>query len=96
MRKKKNKHPMQPIFLDEQGVARFKENPIIRFLLNEAHANISHVVNSGFSQEDIDQFTQLLGCSVCAFGDYGFASKKAVKKADKKARKLNERRSKGN
>jgi hypothetical protein len=77
-------HPMQPIGLDELGTARFKENKIVRWLLDEAGegrkvdmnriAMMGHFGGGLFSKEDQMQFAQLIGYSVCGYGELGYVS----------------------
>ena len=67
-------HPIQPLELDEHGVLRFKENKIVRHLLDFATQrgnglNELHCAN--FSNEDRQQFAQLIGYSLSGYGDLG-------------------------
>lgn len=85
------KHPMQPVVLDSHGVARFKENKIVSHLLDFATAHgcgMNELALMDFSDEDHMQFAQLIGYSVSGYGDLGYASKKSVKKADRRVEKL--------
>ena len=82
------KHPMQPIALDEFGVARFKKNAIVEYLLEAGPFDMNNLALMPFSNDDREQFAQLIGYSVCGFGELSYASQKRVDKADKKAEKL--------
>lgn len=87
MSKKKPKHPMQPIVRCKDNVYRFKENAVVRFLLDWAQPrgmglNELAMMDKQFSQEDREQFAQLIGYSVSGFGELGYASKKTVAEAD--------------
>lgn len=82
-----NSHPMQPI-ITVDGVARFKENAIVRYLLDAGTIDLNQLAALPFSNEDRNQFAQLIGYSVGGFGDLPYADPKIVKKADKKAEKL--------
>lgn len=77
------KHPMQPV-VNVDGVLRFKANNIVRFLLdrgpNDLHALGS--IRYLFSQEDWDQFMQLIGYSVSGYGDLSTVSRESVEAAD--------------
>lgn len=70
------KHPMQPIVLDEHGVARFKANSLVRYILDAGKKygiNMNHLaILPNISQEDREQFAQLLGYSVLGFGDLSY------------------------
>jgi hypothetical protein len=86
---KKTKHPMQPVELVD-GIARFKPNAIVKLLLKESFDldidTINTMVQHGkLTKEDEIQLMQLLGYSVDGFADL---SKKAVKKARRRASKL--------
>lgn len=60
------KHPPQPVELVD-GVARFKANPIVRYLLDShPSADMNTLAIMGFSENDCWQFIQLIGQSTCA------------------------------
>lgn len=85
------KHPMQPIEKDADGNPRFKANKLVEFLKTWAGKNgmpLNELSILLFSQEDWDQFNQLIGYSVSGFGDTANVNPKLVKKADKRAAKL--------
>ena len=84
MGRQTEKHPMQPIIVDDAGTARFKSNPIVKLLL-DTHTGIDMNVIAcmEFSDEDRSQFAQLIGYSVSGYGDLSYAVD--VKKADKEA-----------
>lgn len=71
-KRKKLPHPCQPVADDGTGVTRFKENAIVRWLVDE-HDRLSvlrheHCLNRiaamDFSREDRVQFAQLIGYSL--------------------------------
>lgn len=76
------KHPMQPIVLDQQGVARFKENKIVRYLLEHGGIDMNQLARLDFPREDQSQFAQLIGYSVSGFGDLSYAQQDEVAAAD--------------
>jgi hypothetical protein len=78
-----SKHPMQPIALDERGVARFKENAIIQWLFETGKLNLNEIALMRFDDEDRMQLAQLLGYSVSGFGDLSYADPEVVAAADK-------------
>ncbi len=72
------KHPMQPIEKDENGVIRFKENKIVRYLLDAGPFDMNQLAMLPFSQEDREQFAQLIGYSVGGFGELSYVSQESV------------------
>ena len=92
------KNPTQPIVIAEDKVIRFKENKIIRKLLDEA--TYSGYGLNGIAcdfdieigekdNEDYIQLMQLIGYSVSGYGDLGCVKYKDACKFDNKAKKLN-------
>jgi len=75
------KHPMQPIVL-EDGIARFKKNQIVRFLLDAGPYDLNKLASVPFSSDDWNQFYQLIGYSVSGFGDLELGDSDIVAKAD--------------
>ncbi len=84
-------HPMQPIELDEHGTPRFRENKIIRWLVDSGKLNLNEIGLMPFSREDQMQIAQLIGYSVSGFGDLSYADPDIVAKADEIAASLIER-----
>jgi len=80
-------HPMQPIVRDG-SVARFKQNAIINYLLENGGIDINALALKNFSTEDRMQFAQLIGYSVSGYGDLPYATEKSKRKARKRAKKL--------
>jgi hypothetical protein len=60
------KHPIQPIGDDGQGVLRFKENKVVRYLLDHGGLDLNDLVraDADLPREDWEQFHQLIGYSV--------------------------------
>jgi hypothetical protein len=77
------KNPMQPI-VNDGGVLRFKSNNIVRFLLDRGPNDLNTLGNIRylFSQDDWDQFMQLIGYSVSGYGDLSTVSRESVEAAD--------------
>ena len=75
---KSPKHPRQPIVIDEYGVKRFKQNAIVRELLDRATAakvmDLNVIALMNFSDEDRQQFAQLIGYSLSGYGELSYAS----------------------
>ena len=57
------RHPLQPLGRDENGVIRFKENKLVRFLLDAGPFDLNQIARMDFSDEDREQFAQLIGYS---------------------------------
>ena len=87
-RKAQPKHPMQPVYLDKSGVARFKPNKIIEYLFERGTLDLNLLAFMKFEAEDRMQIAQLLGYSVSGFGDLGYADPKIVEQAGKEVAKL--------
>ena len=60
VKKLKARHPIQPLERDERGVIRFKRNAIVAFLSKD---RLNELDRMEFSQEDWEQFHQLIGYS---------------------------------
>ena len=67
------KHPIQPLEMVGE-VLRFKHNMIVRHLLDHGGINLNQLARLGFSQEDHEQFSQLIGYSHSGSGDLGYMS----------------------
>ena len=71
----KTKHPVQPVYFDEHGVVRFKENPIVRYLLDAGPFDMNSIAMlPGIDANDREQFAQLIGYSVSGAGDLSYFS----------------------
>lgn len=78
------KHPMQTIYFDNRGVARFRKNKIVEFLLDHARVtgvNLNHIAAMDFDIQDRMQFSQLHGYFVSGFGDL-YPTRKLTQIAD--------------
>lgn len=65
------KHPIQPIVTDDKGVLRFKENRIVRDLLDFAADRgfgLNQISRRDYSREDRQQLAQLIGYSLHGYG----------------------------
>lgn len=91
-------HPMQPVILDEDGVARFKQNAIVRYLIDRCAqlrvADMNSLAIMPFSREDREQFAQLIGYSVSGAGELSYMSDEIVERADAEAAKLRPKKAK--
>jgi hypothetical protein len=83
---------MQPIIKDKNGRARFKENAIVRFLLDEASdgrkCDLNRLAVRDFPQADWEQFYQLIGYSLHGYHELSNVSDESAKEATLAARKV--------
>jgi len=77
------KHPVQPLEEDEQGILRFKENKIVRFLLDAGPFDLNRLALIRFDDEDREQFAQLIGYSLAGFGELSYVSDETYERAEK-------------
>lgn len=82
------KHPLQPVILDKAGVPRFRENAIVTFLLDSGPFDMNKLTVMPFSEEDREQFAQLIGYSVGGFGELSYVSHEAYEAAQGEAERL--------
>ena len=85
------KFPIQPTYTDEHGTLRFRENKIVRFLLDNGGLDLNKLSGLGypapeFPREDWEQFAQLIGYSLSGFGDLSYVSDETYEAADAMAR----------
>jgi hypothetical protein len=78
---------MQPIVM-VKGVVRFKQNAIVRFLVDNYPPTLNAIRAMPFPREDYVQLMQLIGYSVSGFGDLSTSPKKMVAEADRLAAAL--------
>lgn len=81
------KHPMQPLALDKNGTLRFKSNAIVDYLLDKGGLDMNDLAVIDFTQEDREQFAQLIGYSQCGFGDLSYVSDETYETCDNMYRK---------
>ncbi len=68
------KHPNQPLEKDSEGIQRFKQNKIVRYLLDAGPFDMNDLALMPFDDEDRQQFAQLIGYSVCGYSDLDYVS----------------------
>jgi hypothetical protein len=78
-------HPIQPVITDANGTKRFKENKIVRYLLDAGGIDMNKLAMMPFDQNDREQFAQLIGYSLRGFSELSYASDVVVEAADKMA-----------
>lgn len=78
-------HPIQPLYLDENGTIRFKHNRIVSFLLDAGPFDMNQLALMEFSREDREQFAQLIGYSLGGFGELSYVRNKTYNRAAESA-----------
>lgn len=84
-------NPMQPLMRDADGAIRFKPNKIVRFLLDWATPRgigMNELAMMEFSQEDREQFAQMIGYSLSGYSELSYVSDESYAAADSAARQL--------
>jgi hypothetical protein len=67
-------HPIQPLVIDSHGTLRFQENGIIRKLIDSGVIKLNDVAMlDGITQDDRNQFAQLIGYSLDGYGSLSYA-----------------------
>lgn len=72
-----NKLPMQPLVIDAHGTLRFKENLIVRKLLDYATEHgygLNEMAREEFDAEDQMQLAQLIGYSLSGYGTLSYVT----------------------
>jgi hypothetical protein len=81
--------PMQPIFVDEEGTCRFRQNHIVRFMLDAGPFDLNQLsCLPNIPREDWEQFAQLIGYSINGFGELSYVSEESYEKAEAEADQL--------
>ena len=83
-----SRHPMQPVVIAEDGCHRFKENKIVTYLLDNGGVDLNQLAVIGFSNEDREQFAQLIGYSVSGTSTLEYVSDETYYNAMAQSEKL--------
>ncbi|WGL85414.1 hypothetical protein QFB84_14990 [Enterobacter hormaechei] len=78
------KLPMQPLAIDVHGTLRFKENPIVRKLLDYATEHgygLNEMALEHFDAEDGMQLAQLIGYSLSGYGTLSYVTDESYERA---------------
>lgn len=78
------KLPMQPLVIDAHGTLRFKENPIVRTLLDYATEHgygLNEIALEQFDTEDQMQLAQLIGYSLSGYGTLSYVTDESYGRA---------------
>ncbi|MCG3740692.1 hypothetical protein [Vibrio cincinnatiensis] len=81
----RKKHPIQPLLKDENGTIRFKSNEIVKFLFERGGFDMNDLASMDFSQEDREQFAQLIGYNLSWYGELSYVSDELYDAAEKMA-----------
>ncbi|EOI3527718.1 hypothetical protein ACMSYW_000893 [Cronobacter dublinensis] len=76
--------PMQPLVIDAKGTLRFKENPIVRKLLDystDRGYGLNEMALEEFDAEDRMQLAQLIGYSLSGYGSLSYVSDESYERA---------------
>lgn len=85
---KRHRHPMQEVVIAKDGIVRFRENAIVRFLLDNGPNNLNKIAMMDFSKDDREQLAQLIGYSISGYGDLPYISDKSYSEAAELAQPL--------
>lgn len=78
------KLPIQPLVIDAHGTLRFKENPIVRVLLDYATEHgygLNEIALEEFDAEDQMQLAQLIGYSLSGYGTLSYVTDESYERA---------------
>ena len=75
-------YPMQPVYLDKDGVARFKANAVVDWLFRSNGMDLNRIPTDALDVGDVEVFWQMLGYSVSGYGDLSFVRDETVARAD--------------
>lgn len=80
--------PMQPVIMDRKGTVRFKQNAIVAHLLDNGPFDMNALTAIEFTDEDREQFAQLIGYSVGGYGELSYVSDESYDRAEQAANLL--------
>ena len=75
------KHPIQPLSKDSSGVLRFKQNAIVRHLLDCGGIDLHQIACIDFTADDRQQFAQLIGYSLSGYSELSYVDDDAYETA---------------
>lgn len=76
--------PMQPLEFDDRGTLRFKENKIVRRLLDHSTQSgygLNEIALEDFTDDDRMQLAQLIGYSLSGYGELSYVSDESWERA---------------
>lgn len=81
-------NPIQPLYTDPNGTIRFKSNKIVEYILERGRqygVDLNHLACIDFSQDDREQFAQLIGYSLSGFSELSYVSDETYNTAENMA-----------
>ena len=98
-KQERDPHPMQPVVEDKHGHLRFRENAIVCALLDRdeergrvypdfparTDGGLNWIAMQDFSQEDQEQFAQLIGYSISGYHELSYVSDESAAQASVRA-----------
>jgi hypothetical protein len=84
------RHPIQPLYRDLHGTIRFRQNDIVRFLLDQGPFDLNALATMPFTDADHEQLAMLIGYSLSGFGELSYVSNVTYERAEAAARWLND------
>jgi hypothetical protein len=76
------KNAVQPLVKDVHGRNRFKENMIVTFLLDNGGFDLNKLAMMDFSDNDREQFAQLIGYSLDGYGMLSYVTDETYNQAE--------------
>lgn len=76
------RHPIQPLELDGNGTLRFKENKIVRWMLDTGGIDMNKIAMQGFDKDEQEHFAQLIGYSLSGYGGLSYVSDQTYNAAE--------------
>jgi biotin synthase-related radical SAM superfamily protein len=73
---------MQTIVRDDNGVLRFRQNAIVRYLLDAGHIDLNDIALRRFDDEDRAQLAQLIGYSLSGFSELSYVNDETYEQAE--------------
>lgn len=80
--------PLQPLYRDSDGVIRFESNKIVKALLATGKLCLNDIAQLDFSQEDREQFAQLIGYPLSDFEELSYVSDSTYELAEKMSKEI--------
>jgi len=81
--------PMQPIVVAADGMIRFRENKLVRWLLDAGGLDMNDLarfaIEADVPQRDREQFAQLIGYSISGYSELSYVSDESYNRAEEMA-----------
>jgi hypothetical protein len=74
--------PVRPMILDENGVLRFRENAIVRDLLDSGPLDLNAIALRHYTRADREELAMLLGYSVSGISDLRYMRQQTITRID--------------